>query len=85
MIDQRDDLVFSQGEGEGEGDNNLSPSLLKWSEKQINPQIRQLLENDAEFFLRQSLALNSEAADRILYHYLENGFSFKNSMGNVLT
>jgi 4-aminobutyrate aminotransferase len=28
---------------------------------------------------------NPAAADRILYRCLENGLSFKNSMGNVLT
>jgi 4-aminobutyrate aminotransferase len=39
-----------------EGDINLSPLRKEWSRKHINPETRQLLEEDAEYFIHQSLS-----------------------------
>ena len=39
-----------------EGDVNFSPQRKEWAKKQIDPKTRKLLEDDAQFFLHQSLS-----------------------------
>ena len=39
-----------------EGDLNLSPKRGEWAEKHIGPETQQILEEDAKFFLHQSLS-----------------------------
>ena len=39
-----------------EGDVNFSPQRKEWAKKHIDPKTRKLLEDDAQFFLHQSLS-----------------------------
>jgi len=53
-----------------EGDINISPKRHEWQEKHLNAESRALLEEDARYFLRQSLStpcLNTMAACEGIY------------------